>query len=254
MRWQAVGLAGLAALGACLDLSTNPDDIAAIEFDDLPWPSIVAGDTLRDSTGAAARLTARLLDGNGDEVTGEVEFLSQDGDVRVAGGAYLVADDTASGIARVLASTTGLQSIVRQVEIVAAPDSMAADGAISPLSWVVPDDPTQNTSAALAVRILHGSGDDAEGVRAWVVSFDLAIEGVAVPRTDTSQVFLVNEAGRISYADTTDASGRASRRLRLRILPGLIAPDSAVITVRASHLGIPLTGGPVRLVLPIRPG
>ena len=35
---------------ACIDLSTDPDEIVAIEFGDLPWPSIVAGDTLRDAS------------------------------------------------------------------------------------------------------------------------------------------------------------------------------------------------------------
>ena len=80
-RWLA--MAALLAGAGCLDLSTDPDEIVAIEFNELPWPSIVAGDTLRDSTGAVATLGARLLDGDGDEVTGPVEFLSQDGDVRV---------------------------------------------------------------------------------------------------------------------------------------------------------------------------
>ena len=74
-----------------------------------------------------------------------------------------------------------------------------------------------------------------------------------IPETDTSQVFLMGDNGRPSYVDTTDFSGRVSRRMRLKVLPGLIPPDSAIITVTALHRGAPLTGSPVRLVLPVRP-
>lgn len=254
MRRRWLALTALLVAAGCLDLSTDPDEIVAIEFNDLPWPSVVAGDTLRDSTGVVAPLSARLLDGDGDEVTGEVEFLSQDGDVRVVAGGRIVADDTASGTARLLASTTGIQSTTRSIEVVAAPDSADPDGTISPLSWVVPDDATLNVSVPLGLRVLDSDPDGPAGVRAWIVSFDLHVAGQAVGKTDTTQVFLVNEAGRVSYADTTDAQGRATRRVRLRIAPGLTPPDSAVVTVRASYKGLPLAGSPVRWVLPIRPG
>ena len=244
--------AGMCA-AACIDLSTDPDEIVAIQFDELPWPSIVAGDTLRDSTGAVAPLGARLFDGDGDEVTGPVEFLSQETKVQVIDGGRVVAADTATGIVHLLASTAGIQSFVRQLEVVTAPDSVAAEGAIEPLGWVVPDDPAENTSVALGVRVFSTTGDEPEGVRAWVVSFDLEVSGNPIAPGDTTQLFLVTEAGRPSRSDTTDTQGHASRRLRLRIAPGLIPPDSAVITVRASYQGAPLIGSPVRLVLPIQP-
>jgi hypothetical protein len=237
-------------VAGCLDLSTDPDEIVAIDFNELPWPSIVAGDTLRDSTGAIATLGARLFDGSGDEVTGTIEFLSRDQEVQVIAGDRVVADDTASGSARLLASTAGLQSVVRTLEVVAAPDSMAADGVITPLSWVVPDDPGKNLSVALGVRVFSRAVDPPEGVRSWIVSFELEVGGQVVARTDTTQLFLVNEAGRLSYADTTDTQGRASRRLRVRVPP--IPPDSVVIRVRASYKREALAGSPLRLVLPLQ--
>jgi hypothetical protein len=64
-----VGMAGLVP-AACVDLSTDPDEIVAIEFVAPRWPSIVAGDTLRDATGAIVALEARLFGGDGDEVFG----------------------------------------------------------------------------------------------------------------------------------------------------------------------------------------
>jgi hypothetical protein len=248
-RWSGLFVAIVAA--ACIDLSTDPDEIAAIEFVDLPWPSIVAGDTLRDAGGAVAPLAARLFDGNGDVMTGPLDFLPQQTSIHVVAGNHLVADDTASGSVGIIASTTGIQSVVRQIEIVTAPDSMAADGVIVPLAWVVPDDPFANTSQPLGAGV-YSSPDT--GVRSWVVTFQLEADGRQIPESDTTQIFLVNDGGRPSYADTTDLSGRASRRVRLKVVPGLVPPDSAVVTVRASYKGVPLAGSPVRLVLPLSPG
>lgn len=251
LRWGGAIVAATLVAAACIDLSTDPNEIVAIEFADLPWPSVVAGDTLRDASGAVAPLVARLFDGDGDVVAGPVEFLTQGTSVHVVAGDRLVADNTATGTVGIFASTTGVQSIVRQIEIVAAPDSIAAVGTIVPLDWVVPDDPQVNVSQPIGVRVLSGGG---AGVRSWVVTFQLEIGGRQIPESDTTQVYLVAENGRPAYADTTDQSGTASRRLRLRVAPGLVPPDSAVITVSAAYRGIPLTGSPVRLVLPLRPG
>lgn len=250
-RWVSLVVATAMVAAACIDLSTDPDEIVAIEFTDLPWPSVVAGDTLRDSSGAVAPLVATLFDGDGDVVTGPVEFLPQQTSVHIVAGDRLVADDTATGTVGILASTTGIQSVVRQLEIVDAPDSVATVGTIVPLAWVVPDDPQVNVSQPLGVRVLSASGD---GVRSWVVRFQLEAGGRQIPESDTTQIYLVAENGRPSYADTTDQSGTASRRLRLRVAPGLVPPDSAVVTVSAAYKGIALKGSPVRLVLPLRPG
>lgn len=251
--WTGGVVAATIVAAACIDLSTDPDEIVAIEFVEFPWPSVVAGDTLRDATGAIVPLKARLFSGDGDEVTGTgtVEFLIQEGAVRVVGGSLLVADDTASGRAGLFASTIGVQSVVRQIEIVAAPDSMAAEGAVVPVQWVVPDNPQINVSQPLGARVFSAPG---AGVRSWVVRFQLEAGGRVIPESDTTQIFLINDTGRPSYADTTDQQGRVARRVRLRVAPGLVPPDSAVITMSATYRGTPLTGSPVRLVLPLRPG
>lgn len=252
-RARLVAGAALAA-AACIDLSTDPDEIVAIEFTPLAWPSVVAGDTLRDAAGAVAPLRARLFAGDGSEVVGApVEFLVEDGGVRIAMSDLLVADDTTTGSARLRASATAVQSISRQVEVVAPPDTMRSDGTITALEWVVPDNAQSNTSVPLGVQVLSRVSGTAAGVRAWVVTFELDAGGPPPSPADTTGVYLVGDAGRPSYVDTTDVQGKASRRLRVRIAPGFTPPDSVVVTIRASRRGAPLAGGPVRLVLPLRP-
>jgi len=250
-------LAGAAVLSAaaCLDLSTNPTEIVGIDFDDLPWPAVVVGDTLRDASGAVTPLTATLYAGDGSEVAGgPVEFLVEAGAVRVLDDHVLVADDTASGTVKLRASTTGVQSIVKQLEVVPRPDSMEASGTITPLEWVVPDNAQSNTSTPLGVQLLSLVDPDApEPVRSWVVTFELLVNDQPVDPADTTGVYLVGDAGKPSYADTTDAQGKATRRVRVRIAPGFTPPDSVVVTVRAAWKGAPLAGGPVTLVLPLRP-
>ena len=249
---KRLGLVTAAALiaAACIDLSTDPDEIVAIELAEFPFPSIVAGDTLRDETGAVAPLVARLFDADGDVVEGPVEFLATRSGVRVIDGNRLVADDTTTETVGLLASVPGIQSIIREIEVVPAPQSLVA-GVVTPLRWVVPDDPNANTSQPLSARVLANADS---GVRSWIVIFQLEAGGRQIPETDTTQIFLVGDNGRPSYVDTTDGSGTASRRVRLRIVPGLTPPDSAVITLRASYKGLPLVGSPVRLVLPLSPG
>jgi hypothetical protein len=250
LRWGGAIVAATFVAAACIDLSTDPNEIVAIEFADLPWPSVVAGDTLRDASGAVAPLVATLFDGDGDVVAGPVEFLTQGISVHVVAGDRLVADDTATGTVGIFASTTGVQSIVRQIEIVAAPDSIAAVGTIVPLDWVVPDDPQVNVSQPLGVRVLSDSG---AGVRSWVVRFQLEAGGRQIPESDTTQVYLVAENGRPSYADTTDQSGTACAGCGSAWRPAgsaRLGRDHGECRVQ----GISLTGSPMRLVLPLRPG
>jgi hypothetical protein len=88
-------------------------------------------------------------------------------------------------------------------------------------------------------------------VRSWIVQYQLEADGRVIPANDTAQIWLASENGRPSYADTTDASGTASRRVRLRVAPGLVPPDSAVITVSAAYKGMPLLRSPLVLGLPV---
>ncbi|HEX7120998.1 MAG TPA: hypothetical protein VF178_01420 [Gemmatimonadaceae bacterium] len=250
-RW----LAGAVLAGAaCIDLSTDPDEVVAIEFLEPAWPSVVAGDTLRDDQGQVAPLQALLFDASGDVVSGiPVTFLARDERVRITEAGLLIGVDTADGPTELLASAPGLQSNVRRLEVVPSPDSISAGPAVDTLRWVLPDVPATNTSPDLSARVLHFGDDDTTGVRAWIVRYRLEFGGQEVPPGDTSLVYLVNASGRPQSADTTDVNGSVALRVRVRPGPGLGALDSAVVTLEAQYRGVPIPGGPIRVVVPLVP-
>jgi hypothetical protein len=242
----------LLSLSACIDWSVDPDEIVAIEFPEPPYPSVVAGDTLRDSTGAVAPLTATFFDGAGNPVPGTpVEFLTRDTTVRIVGD-LVVGTPKNDGTARLIASGAGIQSIVRQIQVVPySPRSLLAQGTVDTLRLSLLGTLEENTSGPISARVADSSGTN--GIRSWIVSFTLQYHGVVVPAGDTTAVWLVNDAGRPSQVDTTDTQGIAARRVRYRVGTTVPPVDSAIVIARASYRGAPLAGSPVQRVLPIRP-
>ena len=64
-------VAAAAGAAACVEIAAGPGGVASIRLEPLPLPpSIVIGDTLRDSTGAVLRLRATAFNENGDTVSG----------------------------------------------------------------------------------------------------------------------------------------------------------------------------------------
>ena len=243
------------ALSACIDWNVDPNEIVAIEFPAPPLPAVVAGDTMRDATGHVAPLSANLIDASGALVTGQsVEFLSRDTTVKIDGN-ILVAGARSDGVARLLATGAGIQSIVRQIEVVPRPDSLVPQGAVDTLRLNLLGTVEDNTSTAIGAKVLTVTTAPAgtKPVRSWIVNFQLEYHGSVVPAGDTTRIWLVNDAGRPSSADTTDTQGLASRRVRYRVGTTVPPADSVVVTAMASYRGTSLAGAPVRRLLPIRP-
>src|SRR5439155_10700680 len=91
-------------------------------------------------------------------------------------------------------------------------------------------------------------------VKSVVVRFTLAAQPRGVGNAATG--VLVDPANRFAPLDTTDATGQASRQIRLRpaALATPSAADSFVVMVSAQYRGVPLHGSPLRFVIPIQPG
>src|SRR3981081_3964751 len=138
MRRRAVtigfALCWLATL-ACGDVSGSSTSVLSIQFDSLAAPSVVVGDTLRDTTGAVIVPKVHAFNFKGEEILpAPVRFVSPDSGVVVDSlTGIVVADSLRSTPARIVATVGGLQAI-QKVDVTLRPDSLAAvDAFDSPL-------------------------------------------------------------------------------------------------------------------------
>lgn len=247
-------LAAAAAAAACVDVSVNTEELGSVEVVNRGAPAVAAGDTLRDPSGVVAPLEVRVYDAGGDLMTDRhVQFLSGDTVATVTAEGVVIARAGVTGTARIYAVVDSqLQSVVQSIEVVARPESLAFGSTLvrDTIEYrSLPADPT-DTSAALAVRVASAGTIN---VPRWIVSFSLqrTADGTAI--TDTAIFALVTDQGRVSAIDTTDASGLASRRVRIRAIPGTTLIDSVTVVASARLTTQPLPGSPKQFVVLVRP-
>jgi hypothetical protein len=247
-----VAFATAAAAVACAGVG-DPGATLSVQFDSLPSPAVVYGDTLRDSTGAVSALQAKAYDALGRRIpTATFSYASLDTGVRVDAGGRVIATGWRTAVARLVATTGVLQSKVVNVLVTRRPDSLMA-GAADTLSYGIGQ---ANLSSGAQVRLrsrqfpIGATGDSVSP--GWVVRYELV--SAPVPPADTliDSVFVVGDDGKRSSIDTTDATGLALRRLRVVPHPGSTRTDSVVMRAYASYRGVPVLGSPARLVVVLR--
>ena len=257
-----LALATAVTLVTCTEVGTDPDAAIAIELDPPQLPALVVGDSLRDSTGRAVPLAARALNFREEVIPdAPIRFLALDTGVitldSVTG--FVVGRDTGQ-VAVLAAVSQRLQSAPDTVRVTIRPDSVFAApiNLIDTLEHVLGAD----TRDTLTVTVGHDTtpdipGDTLVGVRNYLVRFAIVAPPIPPPG-DSTQVQLVNEATRPSSADTTDASGVASRVLRLSraaSLPAPVTQESVTVTVDVSVArpdASPVPGSPVRFSILLR--
>ena len=250
--------AGL-ALSACIDISVDPDAVGSIDFPPLPTPSVIAGDSLRDTTGVPFALRANVYAADGTLLTDrEVSFLSADTLARVTAEGYVIGDALTFGstefVSRLVAAVDGLQSLVRNLSVVPPPDTMVRDGAATSdtIHYSLPA-LAGDTSMALSVLLRSYRATDTIPVSRYLVKYRLmTFAGTNVPSTDTTRAFfMVDNSGRVSTVDTTD-NGRAIRRLRFRINEGQAEIDSIIVLAEARRGRQFVPGSPVQWTIRVQ--
>ena len=248
LRTVSMGLAlcWLAAL-ACKDVSGSSTSVLSIQFDSLAAPSVVVGDTLRDTTGAVIVPVVRAFNFNGDEITPvTVRFQSPDSGLVVDSITGIITGDSLrSTPARIVATVGSLQAIQR-VDLTLRPDLLAGLHDRDSLSYSLLDT-TLNVSPQLTVKLTHGVAPTDSVVKSYIVSF--AIVSQSNPKLGE----LINDAGKPSVVDTTDTNGVAGRAIRLHPLSLTATVDSIIVNATARYRGTEVSGSPVRLVLKVKP-
>ena len=240
-------IVGLAGIG-CTEISGSPTAVLSIQFDSLAAPSVVVGDTLRDTTGTVVRPVVHVFNFKGGEIIpAPVYFLSPDSGITVdSATGIVVADSLRSTPARIIATVGTLQAI-QNVDVTLRPDLIEAVNSLDTLQYSLTDS-TLNVSTQLQVKLTHGVAPNDSAVKSYIVSFAI------VAQSNPQLGVLVNDAGTASVVATTDANGIAGRRIRVHPLfltSG--TADSIVVNATAKYRGVQVNGSPVRLVLLLKP-
>lgn len=243
----------LAAVGgvwitvACLDVSSPISGIASISRIITSAPSVVTGDSLRDTTGAATRLQVFAYGPTGDVVTDLVVryyVIDTTHQLHVDSISGFVWGDTLSPNAAIFARVSpasgkgSLDTPLDTIPVVPAPA-----GATSDTNFTFLFDPgtTPDTNVAGLISLPFGvtlKANSGTPVQKYLVGFDV-VRAPAPKSSDVGPTVVLSSP--LSTNDSTyaisDASGRATLRLRVRksALTGALlggASDTAVVRFR----------------------
>lgn len=243
-------LGGACWVTACEAPKVGPGNAAAVSLDSIAAPSIVAGDSLRDTLGFARPLHATAYDDAGDPISGfPVRYYALDAGITVDSlTGFAVGDSVRSTPIRIITDAGGLQTTPVALYVVPAPTAVVkGTGTVDDTLKYSLRDSSAVSSVPLSVKVLNVASGDTTPVNAYLVSFSITYP------TDTALVHLVNDNGNVSRVDTTDASGVAGRRVRLRPLLLTQANDSVVVQASVLYHGVSVPGSPYRLVLRVVP-
>ena len=200
----------------------------------LPSPGVVAGDTMRDSTGLVAPLRVIGYSVTGDTSKGvTATFVALDTGAHFSG-ALLIGDKDGKTV-RVVGTVQSVQTQPSSVRVTLSPDTLvAADSVLQRRSYALTSGDTV-VSADLATTVFHRVGTVRSGVEAVIVRY--VIER-APPGNGNGPTLLLMNGSVPSDRDTTDASGRAARTARFRLAAKTaFTSDTASVSATASHRG-----------------
>jgi len=231
---------------ACVDMSAPPGP-ASISNLRLPSPSVVVGDTMRDSLGQVAPLAIIAFNSANDTIAAAgAQFFITDTvkAAHLAAGTKLVGDKIGSTV--VLGQIGKLQTATINVPVTFKPDHMVKTSKDTTL-LAIGGDSTKNGTSTLSLRVLSAEDSGSVGI---VVSYTVVYAPASVP--NRAAVVVQDNSGHIATADTTTPGGNSSRRLV--VTPFFFAGqiDSAVVEARASYKGVPLTNSPITFIIPIK--
>lgn len=240
-------LVALAALaGACAEVGTDPDLPTSIAFDRLPSPSVVQGDTLRDTTGRAVpvRELVTVYNADGDVIANPaLQFSLPDTGTQRAleltpDGAYLVASPTlvSPGGAFLFVRAGNLRPPALRIPVVQPPDTLLRVHPHVPSIAYRSADAQPVSTDSLAVRVafdtVQGETPDRVGIDNYLVRFELldaadrVLDSVLFDRGPTAR------SSRTVVWDTTASGGIAVPRLELWFDRSDAVPAAEVDTVR----------------------
>jgi len=246
------------ALGlACVDMSA-PKGPASISNLRLPSPSLVVGDTMRDSTGTPAPLTITAFDANGNPA--------------VAPGARFFITDTTKAATLALSNLLignrlGASIIIGQLgTLQTSPVTLPVTNRPAKLVKVSLDsllvvpfpsaaDTTLNGVSVVSLNVLSAQDSASQGI---IVRYTLA-RTLSPKNASRAAVVIADGGGKPGSVDTSTATGSSSRHIVVfsallgdAALLGGTKIDTIIVEARASYAKAELSNSPIRFIIPVK--
>lgn len=262
LRRRAVLLPALVAafaLASCIDLGPSSGDVQSIQLDSsmVPFPAVVAGDSMRDSSGIVRPLRAFVFNGSGDTIPdAPIFFVTRDTILTVSLDGIVVAKTFRDAPANVYASTGSLQSLPVTIQVTRRPDTLSLNVFNDSLTIL---DGKASTAIGTLLQNRATTGG-LQPVPKWVVSYRVEYHGRTLTEADSGLARFITPEDTISPTptfraaplDTTSGDGRTARVLYIQ-LSALTRPlDSLVVSATARYRGQPIAGSPVQVVVHVR--
>ena len=239
---------------ACDPLATNNKlpDVASLSDLMLPAPSVVQGEVMKDSTGVETPLKLYAFDSEGRVLTNQaIQITVVDPSIHVDQFGYVHGLSLDSAGARVIAGVGALQTPQVRIPVTVHPDiASAPSGQTFALNFPVPvvDSSNQgNWSPSLDVTITGpGPGNVQQGAQGFIVKYTITRQPAGAGGAATAYLIDSDPAKKTSR-DTTNSSGKASRRVVLRsgLLVDNTKTDTIVVRATASYSGLVISGFPI---------
>lgn len=217
---------------SCTEVPAPEGGVVSISNLRRPSPSVVVGDTMRDSTGMVAPLqvVAFGLDDAPLDPQPMASFVALDSTAHLVSG-LLIGDLV--GTVRVVGAVGGLQTRPDTIPVTLSPDTLVqSDSVLHRVSYALTGDTVVN-SGELGAFVQHRLPSPS-GVPAVIVQYTItkAPQGTGTPTA------LLMSGTMVSGRDTSDATGKVSRvaRLRLNAL-NLFTTDTVMVEAMASYRG-----------------
>lgn len=245
--WPKLAVVAAMLITACRGVNTDPSAVASVELKPFASPSVIVGDTLRDTLGVVQPIHGIAFNIQDDSLSDvPIRYRALDTGLVVDSITGIVFGRSITNTpVRLIAEARGLQTQMRTVTVVPEPENVVAINAVDSIFYAFSD--TSLLSSPLELLIWHGTGVDSVPVQAYLASFTIQAPSPS-PFAE-----LVGDNGVSSFIDTTGTDGKASRRIRLRPRALVNEADSVVVLGTVKLRGSPLAGSPVRFVLHIRP-
>ena len=256
-RIVACFVAGAIVAVACIDMSA-PKGAASISLLQLPSPSVVRGDTMRDSAGNVAPVKVTSYNTEGVPIpTIPFETFVVDTMLRAHfTPTHLLIGDKLGNVT-VLGQASGVQTITVNVPVTVRPTTLLSGPKPDTLAAPLGPDSASSVGHSALSTIVKGLGDTT--VQGIIVRYRIT-RTLNSSSSTTPAVYISDATGKPMNADTTDAQGVANKR-QVTVLTRLLTDqalisgtkiDSVVVEATASYKAVPLTGSPLSLVVPVK--